>query len=117
MVVVLILWTVLANVVGDGNPAPLPYVPILNPLDLAQAMVFVALGTWIVHMRRDAPEVLSVIPPNVIPVIFVALAFYWINLMVLRTVHFWFDAQRNCPSVQYDHPSPLCVRPVETSRK
>jgi uncharacterized membrane protein len=91
VVAVLILWSVFANVVGDGNPAPLPYLPIVNPLDITQAMVLVAMATWIVHVRRDAPEVLAALPANTIPVIFAALVFYWINLMVLRTIHFWFD--------------------------
>jgi hypothetical protein len=30
-------WFVFGNIVSDGNPWPLPYLPVLNPLDLAQA--------------------------------------------------------------------------------
>lgn len=88
--VVLVLWSLVANVFGDGNPAPLPYVPLVNPLDLTQAVVLVALGTW-VHVRRDAPAILAALPANAIPVLFTGLVFYWINLMVLRSIHFWFD--------------------------
>ncbi len=87
----LVLWTVIANVAGDGDPSPLPYLPILNPLDLTQCVVFVALVTWFVHVRREAPELLRSLPANAATVIVTALAFYWINLMVLRTIHFWFD--------------------------
>jgi uncharacterized membrane protein len=89
--VFLILWSLLANVAGDGDPTPLPYLPILNPLDLTQCVVFVALGTWLVHIRRDAPQVLAALPARTATVILTALVFYWINLTVLRTIHFWFD--------------------------
>jgi hypothetical protein len=60
---VLILWSVFANIVGDGNPA-LPYLPIVNPLDLTQAMVLVAMATWI--GTSGAFEVLAALPANTI---------------------------------------------------
>jgi uncharacterized membrane protein len=87
---VLILWTLAANVAGDGDPAPLPYLPIANPLDITQAIVFVAAATWIMHIRKDPPAFLSQLPAHAIAVLAAALVFYWINMMVLRTIHFWF---------------------------
>jgi uncharacterized membrane protein len=88
---VLILWLVVANFLGDGNPAPLPYVPIANPLELTQAVALVAMATWVVHVRREAPDLPAALPPNAIPLAFACLVFYSINLLVLRTIHFWFD--------------------------
>ncbi len=77
---VLILWLLVANFLGDGNPAPLPYVPIANPLELTQAVAFVAMGTWVVHIRREAPEVLAALPAHAVPLVFAALIFYYDQL-------------------------------------
>jgi uncharacterized membrane protein len=66
-------------------------VPIANPLELTQAVAFAAMGNWVVHVRREAPEVLAALPAPAVPLVFAALIFYTINLVVLRTIHFWFD--------------------------
>ena len=42
--VALWLWILYINFASNGNPAPLPYVPLLNPLDLAVALVAVSAG-------------------------------------------------------------------------
>ena len=84
-------WTVFVNFVSNGNPAPLPYVPLLNPLDLAQAGAFLAIAMWFIGARRlglggryfPAPETalkaLGV-------VLFIAL-----NGVLLRTLHHYAD--------------------------
>ena len=38
-------WTLLASF-DRGDPAPLPYLPLLNPLELAQALALVTLARW-----------------------------------------------------------------------
>ena len=45
-------WFVLSNVVSNGDPWPLPYLPLLNPLDLAQLGALLAVATWFVEVRR-----------------------------------------------------------------
>jgi len=88
--VALAVWTLKANLNGDGDPLPLPYFPFFNPLDLTQALAFVAVGMWLAALRRfdDALRV------NVQPAVVVTgtvLLFIWVNALVLRTIHFWFD--------------------------
>lgn len=39
------LWTLLASF-ERGDPAPLPYLPLLNPLELGQALALVTLARW-----------------------------------------------------------------------
>ena len=57
LAVFLLAWIVYVNFRSDGNPAPLPYVPLLNPLDLAQAGALLALVTWYLGVRRlELPE-------------------------------------------------------------
>jgi len=68
----------------------MPYVPVLNPLDLAQAFVLLILFR---HWRF-----LSAVPPTGYPRIdsrvplpaLAALAFIWLNAVLLRTLHQWF---------------------------
>jgi len=82
-------WVLLANVLSDGNPAPLPYLPLVNPLDLAMAAVLVILVVWYLALRtRDLAA--SVLPAHTSTAVGVA-AFAWLNGMLLRTLHHWAD--------------------------
>lgn len=69
------------NLRQDGSMAPLPYLPILNPLDLTTA--FVALlwaDLWRMYRHQiDAPRRREIIQTSMV------LAFGWLNLMLLRT--------------------------------
>jgi uncharacterized membrane protein len=88
--VALAIWTLKANLSGDGDPLPLPYFPLFNPLDLTQALAFVAVGIWLAALGRfDAVLLANVQRPVVVTG--TALVFVWINALVLRTIHFWFD--------------------------
>jgi uncharacterized membrane protein len=90
LVATLVLWTLRANLSGDGDPLPLPYFPLLNPLDLTQALALVATAIWLAALRRFEAAVLAP-AQTVIAIGATALLFIWINALVLRTIHFWFD--------------------------
>ena len=89
--VLLVIWSIAANVHGSGNPAPLPYLPLLNPLDLSQAVVLLALATWRVRVRRAYPQIFDGLPRSAEVVVLCALVFLWINAIALRSIHFWYD--------------------------
>ena len=89
--VLLVLWSIGASIYGDGDPAPLPYFPILNPLDLTQAIVLIALASWAVLARREDPAVFRALPTAAIVATLCVLAFLWINAVALRTIHFAID--------------------------
>lgn len=42
----LAVWFVGANIVSPGNPAPLPWLPLANPLDLTFAAALVVVALW-----------------------------------------------------------------------
>lgn len=90
LAVVLALWTLKANLGGDGDPLPLPYLPLLNPLDLTQALAFVAIAIWLTALRRF-DEALLAQAQLAAGIALTALLFIWVNALVLRTIHFWFD--------------------------
>ena len=79
-------WTLLANMSSSGSTAPLPYVPILNPLDLAQLALFAA-SIWAI---RGVFGVAQQSSTNVL-LAFAAAGFFWVNAALLRTVHHWAD--------------------------
>jgi uncharacterized membrane protein len=45
-------WTWISNVVSNGAAAPLPYLPVLNPLEIAHAAVLLAAALWWWPMRE-----------------------------------------------------------------
>ena len=87
----LVVWSIAANVHGSGNPSPLPYLPLLNPMDLTQAALLLALATWSVRARRMFPQTFDELPRNADVVVLCALVFLWINAIALRSIHFWYD--------------------------
>jgi uncharacterized membrane protein len=91
LAVVLVLWSLLANVAGDGDPQPLPYMPLLNPLDLTQALVIGALASAWLALRREASTAALARDPTVPLAVLALLGFVWIDALALRTIHFWYD--------------------------
>jgi uncharacterized membrane protein len=89
--VALWLWVLYINFAGDGNPAPLPYLPLLNPLDLAVALIAVVFVAW-----RRALATIEVPAPvgsllEAAPAWLGATAFIWANGVLLRSMHHWAD--------------------------
>ena len=87
LVVFLVAWVLWVNVGSDGDPAPLPYVPLLNPLDLAQTGALLAVISWFVSLRRRAPAVLP--PPGVALRLLAVLVFVALNGVLLRALHYY----------------------------
>jgi uncharacterized membrane protein len=76
-------WSLIANLGSRGDFAPLPYLPLLNPLDIAQAVVLTVLFKYWLFMREARP---------VAPAVLTAITFVWLNAILLRTLHQWFGA-------------------------
>jgi uncharacterized membrane protein len=87
--VFLALWTLYANFTNDGDPYPLIFVPVVNPLDLAIGAVFVVVALW---LRAAAQHGLGPWLASARPGLFAvagAGSFIWFNGMLLRTLHHW----------------------------
>lgn len=76
-----LLWLLFANLRSDGDPTPLPALPLLNPLDLASLAAVGALVQWHLADGRVAwrPAVRATVA---------AAAFFVVNTIALRAVHF-----------------------------
>jgi uncharacterized membrane protein len=82
-------WMIFSNFGSDGDATPLPYVPLLNPLDLAQAGVLLVEFAWFRRIRATnfAPQAFK--SPEVAYTALGLAAFVWLNGVLLRTVHHW----------------------------
>src|SRR4030095_1056443 len=78
------------GIASDGDPVPLPYVPIVNPVDLTLCAIAVALIAWVRALAREDIHVRSLAPREGIIGVPAALVFLWVNAIVLRTIHHWF---------------------------
>jgi uncharacterized membrane protein len=85
------LWVLYANAGNDGNPAPLPYVPLLNPLDLAQAAALLMVVVWLREIRRHSLLDLTAERGAIAAGIVGAGAFVAANGALLRALHHYAD--------------------------
>jgi uncharacterized membrane protein len=91
LVLFLLGWIVFANFVSDGNPAPLPYLPLLNPLDLAQAGAVLGIAIWFVAVKRlELPRAWLPSVETALKALGIVL-FIVLNGILLRTLHHYAD--------------------------
>jgi len=74
-------WIALTSFHTSGDPAPLPYIPLLNPIDLATLLALVAMLRWHSEDRRVDWQKQS-------RAALAAGAFLALNAAALRAVHF-----------------------------
>ncbi|MBF0377153.1 MAG: DUF2339 domain-containing protein [Desulfamplus sp.] len=76
----LVCWILWTNFY-DGNPSPLPYFPIVNPLELSQIFVLLVIFIWAFrNVEARFKQVITLL-----------LIFIWLNFVTGRFVHFYFD--------------------------
>jgi uncharacterized membrane protein len=77
-------WVIYTNVASNGDPAPLPYLPILSPLDLAQIGALLVIVLWLRRLRQ-----LQLVNLGGELATVGAAAFITANGILLRTLHHW----------------------------
>lgn len=55
LLAILLAWLGMANIHSSGNAAPLPFIPLLNPLDLALVLILFAGWQWLRQLRAQDP--------------------------------------------------------------
>ncbi len=80
--VFLFFWSLIINFTNSGDPAPLPYIPFLNPVDLAQIVFFLlVLGS----LRLLQPSM--ALQRDHILIILAGLMFVWLTAVLIRSMH------------------------------
>jgi uncharacterized membrane protein len=91
LAVFLAVWIVFVNFTSTGDPRPLPYVPVVNPLDIAIGLAFVLVARWLAAAREHGAEAWWQKDRNAMYGLFAVIAFIWVNGMLLRSLHHWAD--------------------------
>jgi uncharacterized membrane protein len=89
LAIFLLGWTLYANFSNDGSPEPLPYVPLLNPLDIAQLLAFACLAMWWRGLQGYGIGHADEMPASWPRVLLGGAAFVFLNGVLLRTLHHW----------------------------
>jgi uncharacterized membrane protein len=87
LAVALALGALVVAVHSNGTAKPLPYVPLLNPTDLAVALALGVCAMWLMRLRASALSVPSAIRGMVPLGMLAALVFIAINTVWLRVAH------------------------------
>ena len=77
------LWDANTNA---GDAAPLPWLPLLNPLEIGAGVALLAIAGWV---RALPARWRNSLPPAAGPALLAATAFALATGMVLRTCHHW----------------------------
>jgi uncharacterized membrane protein len=81
----LMLWSVLA-LKSPANSSPLPWLPLMNPAELIQAMVLVTLIRFTFLLP---PHRMTELQKSTRYVLIARFTFIWLNFMLLRAIHHW----------------------------
>ncbi len=84
LMVFVVLWFILMSLNSSGNAAPLRYIPLLNPLDIALAGALLLLIIWQRALSKHLAKL-----QHINPVLAAVMAFTLLNGMLLRTLHHW----------------------------
>jgi len=83
---------------SDGNAKPLPYVPLLNPTDLAIALGLGACAIWLMRIRQSKLALPPAARDTRWVLVLAAIGFVAVNTVWLRVAHHYagvpWDAQR-----------------------
>jgi uncharacterized membrane protein len=93
------LWVVCANLTQAGDPWPLPYLPLVNPLDGATLLALVSLLAWYRAISATLPRLASFLPARETGVAFGATMFIWLNASLLRSIHHWCGVPFNAEAL------------------
>jgi uncharacterized membrane protein len=87
LAVAVAIGSLLVAVHSDGNARPLPYVPLLNPTDLAVALGLAGCAQWLARVRTSSLQVPAAARDPRMALGLAAIGFVALNTVWLRVVH------------------------------
>lgn len=80
----LVLWSGIVNLGHPAAMTPLPYLPLLNPVDLGHGLALL----YALRLSRPAGP-LPAFWRRPVAVLAAAVAFFWVNAVLVRSLHHW----------------------------
>jgi len=84
-------WVVVINFTSTGDPWPLTYIPVINPLDITQLFVVTSLIVWFRTLKSQPGLILRRLWGQVFCSTVGGLLFIALTAMLIRTLHYWFE--------------------------
>jgi uncharacterized membrane protein len=88
LAVLMLVWFWLANIFSDGTADPLPYLPLINPLELSLFFALAGVFVWM-RSRLTALGVTSEVALRSAQLVAGICLFALFTAMVMRTAHHW----------------------------
>jgi uncharacterized membrane protein len=86
------LWVLAVNVSNVGDPVWLPYLPLLNPLDISVALALAAGALWWTSLGDTQRRRLWSLDSRALLALVAGLVFVWLNSALIRSLHHNFGA-------------------------
>jgi len=87
--VLLFIWAGVATFSITADPTPLPYFPLINPIELLQAFSFLVLLSLGYRLSQSDLYHLNTDLKSRVPVIAGVILFLWFNSFIVRTLGHW----------------------------
>lgn len=95
-VMVVLLFVALGfGIFHEGNPWPIQYIPVLNPVDLVVAFLIYLLILWYLQLQKINHALVTQLDSRFMRYGIAAVAFMWLNGIVARTIHHWFHVRHD----------------------
>jgi uncharacterized membrane protein len=101
---VCLLTTLGLQFAADGDAAPIPHSPLLNPTDLTVALLAVAVIGWWKQVGEVMEEWVDERSQRNAASGLVAFGFIWLNGLLARAVHQWMDVPFNADALWNSTP-------------
>ena len=82
------LWVIMACA-NRGDTAPLPYISILNPLELVQLFSIIIMLNWLILIKKEEIPEISFLNVSYAAKVVGIIVFIWITSVVAHSVHFY----------------------------
>ncbi len=83
----LFAWALLINL-HHGDPAPLPYIPVINPVEITQLFILFVTLQWVNRQKEWLRRPDIDLDSSILKMIVYMAGFLLLNAMVARTIHF-----------------------------
>jgi uncharacterized membrane protein len=91
LVIAMAVWILGINLSSTGDSTWLPYLPLLNPLDVSVALCFASLAMWWISLDEQQRSVWQ-FDLRALVTIVAGLGFLWLNAALIRSLHHNFGA-------------------------
>lgn len=101
LVIMAYVGALLTALLAEGVTDPLPYLPLINPVDLSVGLTLVALAAWrrMVASAAQLPPGAEQLDRRAAWIMGAILGFAWLNAIWLRTAHHFLGVAWNLPAL------------------